>query len=311
VVQSRFVVASAHQGHVVQFYESDEFLREVLTDFSGGGLQAGESVVLIATEANRQAVEQRLRERGFDVAAASAAGQLVLLDAREVLATFMVDGAPSADLFRDNVRRLLAPAAADGRPVRLYGEMVDLLWQDGNHGAAIRLEEMGNTLVKDASFRVLCGYSMDNFVKASDAAEFDRVCELHSDARPTEPHGLSREAGADPREIARLQQRARALETELRDRHELEVALRLSLDREQLVNEARSQFLASLGHQLRNPIGAIVLALDLLNGQLGDEAGRERGVLDREVKQLVRLLDELLDAARVKNSGGDPISTGS
>jgi signal transduction histidine kinase len=167
---------------------------------------------------------------------------------------------------------------------------------------------MGNGLATGGPVRVLCGYAMDNFVKASDAAEFDRVCELHTDARPTEACARARDAGAETREIARLQQRTRALENELRDRHELEVALRRALDREQLTSEAKTRFLASLGHQLRNPIGAIVLALDLLNAQVGDGAALERGVLDREVKDLVRLLDDLQDAARLMD-GGDPIST--
>jgi signal transduction histidine kinase len=308
VVQRRFVVTNAHQRHVVQFYENDEFLREVLTVFSGSGLQADECVILIAAEANRRAVERRLGERGFDVAAATASGRLVLLDAREVLATIIVDGVPSSDLFEASFRRLLAPAAADGRGVRIYGEMVDLLWQDGNHAAAIRLEEMGNSLATAHPIRVLCGYAMDNFVKASDADEFDRVCALHTDALPTEGHGRALDAAVERREIARLQQRARSLETELSDRHELELALRRALDREQLAHEAKARFMASLGHQLRNPIGAIVLALDLLNAQLGDEGTRERGVLDREVKQLVHLLDELLDAARVMDAGA-PIRT--
>jgi KaiC/GvpD/RAD55 family RecA-like ATPase len=293
-------------GHAVQFYGDDQFLREVLTDFSGAGLQAGETVILIATEANRQAVAGRLVERGHDVDAAAGSGRLVLLDAGEVLASFMVGDVPSGDLFAASLRRLLAQARAEGRHVRLYGEMVDLLCRAGNHGAAIRLEELGNDFVKTDPIGVLCGYSMDSFAKASDAGGFERVCDLHTELRPAEGYAQARDPGADLREVARLQQRARALESELRERQGLEAALREALEREQVASRARSQFLATLGHQLRDPLGAIVLALDLLNAQLGSEAAQEREILDREVKHLVRLLDDLLDAARVMNSGQTP-----
>jgi signal transduction histidine kinase len=303
MVQRPFVLASADHGHVVQFYEDDRFLREVLTDFSGAGLQAGETVILIATEANRQAVARRLAELGYDVEAAAASGRLVLLDAGELLASIMVGGIPSSDLFAASLRRLFAQPRAEGRRLRVYGEMVDLLCRAGNHRAAIRLEELGNDLVRTDPVGVLCGYSMDGFARASDAAGFERVCDLHTGLRPAEGYTRARDAGADMREVARLQQRARALESELRERQGIEVALRQALDREQVASRAKSQFLTTLGHELRDPLGAIVLALDLLNAELGSGAAQEREILDREVRRLVRLLEDLLDAARVMNSG--------
>jgi KaiC/GvpD/RAD55 family RecA-like ATPase len=299
-------LASADHGHAVQFYGDERFLREILTDFSGAGLQAGETVILIATEANRQAVARGLVARGHDVDAAAGSGRLVLLDAGEALARIMVSGVPSTDRFAASLRGLLAQARAEGRGARLYDEMVDLLCRAGNHGAAIRLEELGNEFLKTDPIGALCGYSMDSFAKASDARELERVCDLHSDLRPAEGYARARDAGADLREVVRLQQRARALESELRERQGLEAALRQALDREQVASRARSQFLATLGHELRDPLGAIVLALDLLNAQLGSEAAQERDILDREVKHLVRLLDDLLDAARVMNSGQTP-----
>jgi two-component system, sensor histidine kinase len=54
----------------------------------------------------------------------------------------------------------------------------------------------------------------------------------------------------------------------------------------------RDQFLAMLGHELRNPLAAITLALRL-------EDGRQNGVMQRQVQHLTRLVDELLDVARV------------
>ena len=59
--------------------------------------------------------------------------------------------------------------------------------------------------------------------------------------------------------------------------------------------ERREQFLAMLGHELRNPLGAIRLALETMPGT----PSRQRAVLDRQSAHLTRLVDDLLDVARV------------
>lgn len=63
--------------------------------------------------------------------------------------------------------------------------------------------------------------------------------------------------------------------------------------------EARDEFLAMLGHELRNPLGAMRLALDLAACREGPLGERERGVIDRQSRHLARLVDDLLDVARV------------
>ena len=63
-------------------------------------------------------------------------------------------------------------------------------------------------------------------------------------------------------------------------------------------NRSKDEFLAMLGHELRNPLGAISNAAQLL--AVGDEATREhaRSVIARQVQHLARMTDDLLDAAR-------------
>ena len=286
--------------HAVQFYEDDGFLCEILTDFSREGLENGEAVILVATEAHGREVERRLAERGIHVRGPREAGRFVLLDARQTLDGLMVDGVPDADRFLSIVGSLLASATVDGwRSVRFFGEMVDLLWREGNHGAAIRLEEMWNAFGRANSARVLCGYAMDNFVKETHTAEFARVCEAHTHVQPAESYQEAGDPGARLREVARLQQRARALETEVTRRHGLEVALRQALEREQVAHQSKDQFIAMLGHELRNPLGVIALSLQLMELQLGDRVVEERGMIDRQLKLLVRLVDDLLDGARL------------
>jgi PAS domain S-box-containing protein len=62
-------------------------------------------------------------------------------------------------------------------------------------------------------------------------------------------------------------------------------------------NRAKDEFLAMLGHELRNPLAPIVTAVHLLRLQGGN--GRELDVIDRQVGHLTRLVDDLLDISRI------------
>ncbi len=68
-------------------------------------------------------------------------------------------------------------------------------------------------------------------------------------------------------------------------------------------SRARDAFLSKLSHDLRNPLGAIAAANEVLSrigGQQPDEV-RARDVIRRQLQQLTRLVDDLLDASRVIN----------
>src|SRR6185503_15422715 len=96
--------------------------------------------------------------------------------------------------------------------VRAYGEMVDLLWRDGNKQAALRLEGMWNELASSRALSLLCAYVMGNFYKTGDNESFRDVCRAHSHVLPAETYGKIEDADSRRREIGELQQRARALE---------------------------------------------------------------------------------------------------
>jgi signal transduction histidine kinase len=64
-------------------------------------------------------------------------------------------------------------------------------------------------------------------------------------------------------------------------------------------NRTKDEFLAMLGHELRNPLAPILTALGLMRLR-GVEAGeRERKIIERQVRHLVRLIDDLLDISRI------------
>jgi signal transduction histidine kinase len=64
-------------------------------------------------------------------------------------------------------------------------------------------------------------------------------------------------------------------------------------------NRAKDEFLAMLGHELRNPLAPILTALELMRLRPGVGAERERAVIERQVHHLVGLIDDLLDVSRI------------
>jgi signal transduction histidine kinase len=64
-------------------------------------------------------------------------------------------------------------------------------------------------------------------------------------------------------------------------------------------SRAKDEFIAMLGHELRNPLAPIVTALQLMKMRSGDVAVREREIIERQVKHMVRLVDDLLDVSRI------------
>ena len=225
-------------GHMVQFYDDDAFLVDGVADYLATGLRGGQSTVVIATTAHRRDFVHRLALRGLDAEAATVEGRLTMLDARDLLRTFMVDSMPDAQRFFTRMGCVLSQtASASADPcVRAYGEMVDLLWKDGNTPAAVRLEELWNELAESHTFSLLCAYSMDNFDRADHQGSFAAICRQHAHVFPTE-HYSRADDSARLLEVTLLQQRARALEGEIEYRKTLERALRDALETQRKAEE--------------------------------------------------------------------------
>jgi signal transduction histidine kinase/ActR/RegA family two-component response regulator len=90
--------------------------------------------------------------------------------------------------------------------------------------------------------------------------------------------------------VQAAEQREKLLAEHTRARNEADVA-----------NRAKDEFLAMLGHELRNPLGAISNAVSVLNlkGQQDDTTAHMRQVIERQVTHLSILVRDLLDAGRV------------
>ncbi len=92
----------------------------------------------------------------------------------------MIGEEAEPDLFERTVGTIVKQVLSGrGRTVvRAYGEMVDVLWKQGNTEAAIKLEILWNKLVLKHGFALLCGYAMGHFYKQT--WQLERIRHYHT-----------------------------------------------------------------------------------------------------------------------------------
>jgi PAS domain S-box-containing protein len=93
----------------------------------------------------------------------------------------------------------------------------------------------------------------------------------------------------------------RALKTEIAERHQLETELRKRVAVMAEDDRRKNEFLATLAHELRNPLAPIQYAYELMNLAGSNETLRSeaQSILHRQVQHMVRLIDDLLDLSRI------------
>jgi signal transduction histidine kinase len=300
VLQPDLPDLAACGGHAVQFYERESYLLDSVSEYIGSALRSASAGIMIATAQHRDGVAQRLHSRGLDLIGASAQGRFVALDARDTLNAFLVDGWPDPARFDDVIGSLIAKTRERTPKVHAFGEMVALLWAEGNREAAIRLEELWNELGTRQPFSLLCAYPIEAFDDTTHAMPFKQMTATHSQVIPAESY-MALDGDAQLRLIAQLQQRAAALEAETIQRRLAETELRRKMEQLAEADRRKDEFLAMLGHELRNPLAPVTTALQLMRLHTDEpvRVSRARETIERQVEHMTRLIDDLLDVSRI------------
>ena len=208
------------EAHGVQFYTDDEALLVVLRRFIGGAVAAGDPAIIIATRAHHDPLTQQLMNQGLDINHATSQGRYVVADAQETLSRIMLNGAVDEARFKETIGRLLAQArsAAESKNARIavFGEMVALLWAQGKSHEALRVEGFWNDMAQEHSFSLLCAYPAAGFDDDQQIAPFLQMCGQHSEVISSQSQTELGIVEKRLRALAELQQKAQALETELK-----------------------------------------------------------------------------------------------
>jgi hypothetical protein len=165
--------------HLVQLFDEPDSRVEAVAAFLYRGWLAGAPLLVVARPINWALIEARLEVMGCPVADTIAAGRLVALDAATTLASFLKAGRPDDQLFQEQVGTVVSRLSKLGR-LNVYGEMVDILAEQGRLDAAHELEILWNRLAARESFTLLCAYASAHFGDARDAEALHRICRAHT-----------------------------------------------------------------------------------------------------------------------------------
>jgi hypothetical protein len=162
--------------HAVHVYADDFAINQELIRFVDDGLTLGEGVVVAANGPHRASIA------AWRSAHPSKSDHdfLLVVDAAETLEGFMQSETPDPNLFEATIGPMIERAACGGRTVRVFGEMVALLWAAGNVTGALTLESLWNDMASRRRFFLLCGYPEDLLDKAPLQA-VNAMCGRHSD----------------------------------------------------------------------------------------------------------------------------------
>ena len=103
--------------------------------------------------------------------------------------------------------------------------------------------------------------------------------------------GFAQERGFDPLE--------QALATDLAQQIAYALDRARAYEAAEQASRAKDEFLAMLGHELRNPLSPILTATQLMRLRGEDACARERTIIERQARNLVRIVDDLLDVSRI------------
>jgi len=165
----------ARFDHVVQLYDNDVIFIDTLTGFVESAIRSNENAVIIATDRHLTALEAKLESRGHKIDTLIVENRFIPVSAEETLHEFFINGKLDESRFMKVISGLLQHAKGNQKKVRAFGEMVAILWAQGNKEATVQLEHFWTKLAKQDPFCVYCAYSKE--ILTSDE---ETVCGCHT-----------------------------------------------------------------------------------------------------------------------------------
>jgi hypothetical protein len=166
--------------HAIELFDSDASRTTAVSAFISEGAERDQNIFLAIRAPQWALVQRRLDDGRLDEFLSN--GQLVVVDARSTLDRILAHGVPDAGLF-DAVLGSPIRQLNRQRPLRVYGELVDLLAAEGDFVGAQQLEDLWNGLAARERFTLLCGYSSAHFGDIRSAGVLSRLCRCHTEIR--------------------------------------------------------------------------------------------------------------------------------
>ena len=272
-------------SHFCQFYRTGEDLAETLVPYFEAGLRSNESCLWVTGDAlERDEAESRMVEAMPEFKGRLSSKQMEIVSIKDWYtpgAVFDGDAVLQGWIDREKTSR-----ARGFTGLRLTG---DTAWvHHSGWDSFMEYEQKVNSTFQHYKLVALCTYCMQK-CRAEDVID---VCAHHQFALARR-HGRWELLESSSLKIAKEQLRKNNEELE----HRVE-------ERTQALNEAlraRDEFLAMLGHELRNPLAPIVNAAALIRARTpaASPIASSAAILARQASHMTRLVNDLLDVARI------------
>ena len=175
--------------HICQLFDSEESRAESAAAFLAEGFRTDEHMIVVVRPGRWPLIAAALAARGLSVDEPIAEGRLIVKDAVATLSQICSRGRLNAFAFNAVIGAAVQGLA--GRPLRAYGEMVDILAERGEFDDVLELEELWNNLGEVLPLSLLCAYSAAHFVPVSTHRTLREICLAHSDVQRNPQDTLS------------------------------------------------------------------------------------------------------------------------
>jgi signal transduction histidine kinase/CheY-like chemotaxis protein len=300
----RRIVRLRQGDHLCLIYDRAAERMAALIPFLKRGLAAGERCLYLADDTTTDLAEQALLNEGIDVDRDRERGALVLLTRRD---GFLREGRFDPGAMTDLLRQAEQEALDDGfAGLRVASEMSWCLGHAPGSERFLEYEALLNRFLDGSRSIGLCQYDRSRFTPrvVYDILHTHPFAVLGEDVCPNvfyePPEMVLGPTTVDERVdwmIAQLRQ-ARANERKLEDLSRRLAQQRGALER---ADRAKEEFLGMLAHELRNPLGTISNAIEVLRIKGGGDETWTRAIdaAERQVHRQALLVDDLLEASRV------------
>jgi CheY-like chemotaxis protein len=174
--------------HDVQIYATDAVLVDGAAAFLDAALACGDSIIAVATDSHRRAIDRQLSARGHDLARLVTADRYLPLDAEAAADTVVkngrVDRGQLVAAIQPVVERALQASAGSPPHVCLFGEIAAVLHARRLFEAMLEVEQVGDDLIASQPITVLCSCAID--LRRDDGTDLvASVCGAHSAIVPS------------------------------------------------------------------------------------------------------------------------------
>lgn len=167
--------------HVAHLYTDSNILLGKVASFITPALLEGHAAVIAATQEHIDGLLRRINNDQIDVERLLERRQLICVDAEQLLANILDNNQINWESLQTMMEPEIEAATARFGELVVYGEVVNVLWQQGNYAGAHALEQWWNELVKRYGFALMCGYRADLLSYQEDMVDrLHEVCQTHT-----------------------------------------------------------------------------------------------------------------------------------